>query len=327
VTRAEGPLGATLALARTQYLELIRQPVFGVVLAFGLALVALSPALAVFSIGRAEALVLDLGASALLFFSVFLAAVAVGGGAAERLADGTSSLLLTRPIGPTTLLAGQLLGAGVALIQVGLILGCVLLWTVRNGPDRIHWGVAGPFLVWLGLSLAWGIRSSLARRSFQSAALTAATALILPAFAVSRHLAGDLSPLASAVPAHPVGPSAAALAILAALPFAGLSLALATRLGATATATLTLLAFILASLVQGPLAPPPAEGWGIVDPRQLSLLLPDLQLYWIGDAAYAGREVPADYVASVALYSVLYAGGALGVGGFLLAGRELGRDG
>ena len=54
---------------------------YGAVLACGLALVALGPALSVFSLGNAAPLVLDLGASALLGVTVFLAAAVVASSA------------------------------------------------------------------------------------------------------------------------------------------------------------------------------------------------------------------------------------------------------
>jgi ABC-type transport system involved in multi-copper enzyme maturation permease subunit len=324
-------VGRALGIARTQYLELTRQPVFGVTLAFGMVLVALSPALAVFSIGRAEALVLDLGASAALFFCVFLAATAVAAGAADRLSDGTTTLVLTHPIGSVTVLVGQLLGASLALGQAALLMTVTLLCAVRNGPDQLHLGVVLPFAVALAISLGWGIRASLARKNLQAAVVEAATLLLPLAFLIGLSLdpRGDtvaaehfrLDPMLNTAVA------AGTLTLFAALPFAALGLALSTRLGAGATAALTLLAFLLASLVQGPLAPPLLETWtDLFDPRWLTILLPDLQLYWIGDAAYTGTVVSWDYVAQVALTSGLYVVGALGLGGFLLEGRELGKS-
>jgi hypothetical protein len=322
-------LGKTQGLARTQYLELTRQPVFGVVLAFGVVLVALSPALSVFSLGRAEALVLDLGASAALFFVVFLAASAVAAGAADRLGDGTTALVLTHPVGAFTVLSGQLLGASLALGQASLVLTVTLLAVVRNGPDGIHLGVAIPAGVALCLSLAWGVRASLTGRNVQAAVVDSASLLLPLAFVVGLSLGPKGTTLsASEISLEPVLNTALAagvLSLLAALPFASLGLCLATRLGAGATATLTLLVFLLASLVQGPLAPPEFEGWASAfDPRWLTIFVPDLQLYWIGDAAYTGTAVPWDYVAQVALSSGLYVLGALGLGSFLLEGRELG---
>lgn len=319
-------LSPVIGLSRTQYLELIRQPIYGVVLAFGLALVALSPALAVFSLGKAEALVLDLGASALLFFAVLLAAVAVGPNAAERLRDGTTALVLTHPVGVFTCLVGQLLGALAALTQAGLLLSFVLLWAVRNGADTLHKGVLFPSLLALGLALAWGVRASLEQRSFQASAIWAATLLFPPAYYLSTWLGPEGAALVQRADGSDTAWAAASLAVLAALPFAALSLALATRLGAAATATLTLLVFLLSSLVQGPLAPPEAVEtiWNAIDPRWLTVLLPDLQLHWVGDAGYSETPVPIDYVAQVAMACCLYALGALGLGAFLLEGRELG---
>lgn len=324
-------LGQALGLARTQYLELTRQPVFGVTLAFGMVLVALSPALAVFSIGRAEALVLDLGASAALFFSVFLAATAVAAGAADRLRDGTTTLVLTHPVGGLTVLVGKMLGSSLALGQAALLMTVTLLAAVRNGPDTLHLGVVFPLGAALAVSLGWGIRASLARKNLQAAVVEAATLLLPIAFLIGLSVDPRGETVAaehfSLDPMLNTALAAGSLTLFAALPFAALGLALSTRLGSGATSTLTLLAFLLASLIQGPLAPPPLETWtDLIDPRWLTIVLPDLQLYWIGDAAYTGTVVSWDYVAQVALTSAFYVVGALGLGALLLEGRELGKS-
>ena len=75
---------------------------------------------------------------------------------------------------------------------------------------------------------------------------------------------------------------------------------------------------MLASLVRGPLS---TEAVGTLG--RLSLLLPDLQLYWIGDAGYADKPVPGDYLAQVALCTLLYVLAVLGLAGYSLERREL----
>lgn len=302
---------ALVGLAASQRREVTRQPVYGVVLLVGVALIALSPALAVFGLGRAEPLVLDLGASTTLFFGAFLAATAVAAGAAERLQDGTATLVLTRPVGPLAWLLGGFLGAAAGLLQGGVVLGATLLLTARNGPEHVHPGVLGPALLAVLLALAWGLARSLAGRPFQPAALDAATLLLPAAFGAAVLLeAGAPGRSLDAIAA-----AAALLATLAAIAFAALGTCLATRLPPAGAAALTLLGFVLGSLV-GAAALPGAS--------LLGLALPDVQLYWISDAAYTDALVPLDYLAGVAGYTALYCAGALGAGAWLLGGRELG---
>lgn len=406
-----------LAVARTQHREVTRQAVYGVVLLLGFALVALSPALSVFSLGPAEVLVLDLGASTLMFVAVFLAAAAVAAGTAERLGDGTLLLVLTRPIGTGGTLLGTWLGASLALLQAALLLGVALLLAVRHGPERAHWGVLIPTGLALAGALGWGVRQSLAERAFQPAALNAATLLFPALWVVSLLLGPDGRPLAE--PSAPDGTAVAAawLAAMAALAYAGLGLCLATRLPPEGAAVLTLVGFLLGSVVQAGLGPeaeqlgrllgfgllavgglwllaqafrahaawgaaalglplglaallwlgvslppqverwalllgapllwlpfalsrweeagPPLMVWGagllvlglgatVLEGGALTLLVPDLQLYWVADAAYSGELVPLDYCLGVSASALLYAMGALAVGTASLLGRELG---
>ena len=312
-----GPAGAGVA-ARLAYRELTRQPAFGVGLAAGVALVGLAPALAVFAIGRADALVLDLGASAMLSVGVFLAAVA-GAAFADTLRDGTGALLVTHPVTPAGLVAGALAGSLVALAQAGLLLGVAVQWAVTNGPDRLHLGVvlgAGGAVV---AAVAWGLRASLRREGFQGAALAAATCSFPLGLAVSRGLDPAGAWQAPATLLEPTALAAAALAVLAAGCFAALALPLATRVAGPGAAALTLAAFVAASLVRGPLSD------ALGPAAFLASALPDLQLFWVGDAAYRGAPVPGDYVAGVALYAALYAVGAAAVAAAALGGHELGR--
>jgi len=305
-------------LTRTRYLELIRQPVFGVGLLVGLAMVALSPALAIFSLGDATALVLDLGASALLFFLVLLAALVVAAGSAERLADGTTSLVLTHPVSPVTVLLAEFYGAALALGQAALLLGIALAWAARNGPDHAHWGVLGGAGIALAVSLAWGVRASLGDRSFVAASINAATLLFPLAWTASQFVSGH-----GEVGAFEAAPALAFEAAFfgwqAALTFAAAGICISTRLGAGASAGAVLLMFVLSSLVRGPLGP---ESLGAAS--QLSLFLPDLQLYWVGDAAYAEKAIPSDYAVQVLLCTLLYVKLSLGLASFSLERRELG---
>lgn len=304
-------LGAVLALAGSQRREVTRQPVYGVVLLAGVALIALSPALAMFALGRADPLVLDLGASTTLFFGAFLAATAVAASAAERLQDGTATLVLTRPVGPLAWLVGGFLGAVAALLQSGIVLGATLLLAAKNGPEHVHPGVVGPGLAAVALALGWGLVRSLAGRPFQPAALDAGTLLLPLAFGAAAVLESDearrgLDAIAAA---------AAFLATLAAIAFAGLGTCLATRLPPAGAAALTLVGFVLGSLVGATTIP----GTGL-----LALVIPDVQLYWVGDAAYTDVLVPVDYLLGAVAYTALYCAGALGIGAWLLGGRELG---
>lgn len=383
------PLAAALGLAASQWREVTRQPVFGAVVAAGAALVALSPALAVFAIGRAEALVLDLGASAMLFVGAFLAAAAVSASVAERLGDGTATLVLTRPVGPLAFVAGGFLGSALALVQAGLILGVALLLAARNGPRGVHLGVAVPGVVAVALSLGWGLRASLGRRAFQPAALNAASALLPLAYLASLPLDRSLS-VGAPDALDGVAVAAAGLATLASVAFGALGTCLATRLPPAAAAALTLVAFVLGSVAQAATAATSAgpgiaagggllalgwlwlagvagaerRAWGlgllVVPPAAavyaalrlerakgpllcaaagaalllaaarvpaaaaIALAVPDLQLYWVADAAYVDVLVPLDYVLGVAGYTALYVVGALGLGAWLLGGRELG---
>ena len=309
-------IGVLWGLTRTRYLELIRQPVFGICLAIGLVLVALSPGLAIFSLGNADALVLDLGASALLFFLVLLSALVIAAGSAQRLSDGTAALVLSHPVSPLTLVHAEFLGAALALGQAAFVLGIALAWAARNGPDHFHWGVVGGAGASLCGALAWGLRASLRDKSFVAATISAAT-LLFPVAWLASQCIGPHGALVAYEPAPKLALEAALFGWQASLTFAAAGICLATRLGAGTAAGGTLLLFVLGSLVRGPLGTDSIGALG-----HLSLLLPDLQLYWVGDAGYAEKPIPLDYLAQVLICTLLYTQIALGLASFSLERRE-----
>lgn len=407
------------ALALTHYKEVCRQPLYGVILLVGLGMVSITPALSVFSLGKAEGFVLDLGASSMLFFAVFLAATAVSASTADRLADGTNMLILTRPVGPGMLLTSALLGGGLALARACLLLGVALFDAVRLGPHGLHAGVLATGPTAGALALLYGLHATRRDEPFQPAALKAATWLLPLGAVLGLGFNWELAPVSPVVELRPdLGTALAAawLAFCAGFAFCGLGLCLATRLPSEASASLTLVGFVLASLVQAGLGQGSAElagyvgqalyaiGWiwlvangfrtalahgarllglplvtglaalllgadwmtiawlelaaslgaglwfaldrldragvpllllvvgavlglfggPIFEGGVLTLLVPDLQLFWVADAAYNGDLVPAGYVVQATLYAALYAFGALAIGAFWLHGRELG---
>ena len=206
--------------------------------------------------------------------------------------------------------------AALALGQAAFVLGIALAWAARNGPDHFHWGVVGGAGASLCGALAWGLRASLRDKSFVAATISAAT-LLFPVAWLASQCIGPHGALVAYEPAPKLALEAALFGWQASLTFAAAGICLATRLGAGTAAGGTLLLFVLGSLVRGPLGTDSIGALG-----HLSLLLPDLQLYWVGDAGYAEKPIPLDYLAQVLICTLLYTQIALGLASFSLERRE-----
>lgn len=302
--------GATLAIARTTARDALRSPVTLVVVLAGTLLTLAAPEVAVFTLGRAQAFVLDLGASTVLLALLFLAATAGALGTAERVQDGTALLVLTRTSGELDYVLGTFLGTGAVLGLGGWILGLALLHATSPGAS----GTGFVDLAALAGVAGLGVRASLRGGPPGPAVLTALGVLgagdVLARFA----LAG-LPPLAG------VTVAAAALGLLAGLAYAALGVALGVRLPPALAASATLGAGILGAASAGLAGTSGSE-------RAVTLLatfVPDLSLFSVAEAAYADRgAVSIAYVLGVAGWTALYAAGALALGAVLLSRRELG---
>lgn len=197
-------------------------------------------------------MVLDPGASTVLFFfGVFLAAAAVAAGTAERLQDGTTTLVLTKPVGPLGVLAGGFLGAALALVEAG---GRARVGPPRDAqrPRRAARRGGRPRGPGPVPGLVGGARQRRAAHDRLPAGRPrGALLLLLPlsylvvlgldgSHATGEHASHDATALA-----------AATLAMLAALAYAALGVRLGTRLPPAGAAVLTLVVgFVLGSLVQ-----------------------------------------------------------------------------
>jgi hypothetical protein len=54
------------------------------------------------------------------------------------------------------------------------------------------------------------------------------------------------------------------------------------------------------------------------------MLLPNLQVFWASDAIYGSGTIPAAYLLTIALYSVLYSTGILFLAVSLFQRRQIG---
>ncbi len=297
---------SVLALARTTARDGLRAPVTGVVLALGVALTLASPEVAIFTLGDARGFVLDLGASTVLLALVFLAATTGALGASERVQDGTALLVLTKSVSAFEYVLGTFLGTAGVLAFAGWLLGLAVVHAATPGAPGTGWLDAGT----LAVALSLGVRGSRAGRPFHSAVF-AALAVLGPLALFGRVALSGLSPLA------PLAVLATVLSVLAGCAYLALGVLLATRLPPSVAASATLGAAVLGAA---------SSGMGATRAVSfLRLVVPDLGFFSIGEAVYSDElPLPVVYVASVALWTAVYALGALALGAVLLDRRELG---
>jgi ABC-type transport system involved in multi-copper enzyme maturation permease subunit len=201
-----------LAIARMSFTEAVRDRILYLILVFALAMIGSSAILVTLSVGGEGRIVKDLGLACITFFGLFIA-VFIGIRLVSREVERrTVLLLLARPVGRGTFLAGKFFGLALTLlVNVGAMgLGLLCLTRILEGAwaPRLLLAVAFGYLELLILTAV-----SLLFAAFSTPTLS--TAFTLLVFVIGR-LSRDL--LAFAAQFGSLSLHAAASAIYYALP-------------------------------------------------------------------------------------------------------------
>ncbi|HVR72773.1 MAG TPA: hypothetical protein VMT52_00500 [Planctomycetota bacterium] len=304
---------AARAIAGSAFAETSRQPAFALVILFTLLSYALSPSIAMFALGEDLALLKDFGLSTALVAGLLVVSLGASSVVGRDLELGTAGVLLSRPVSRHAFLLGKVLGVCAAATMAFSIFTVALFLAAREGPaieshGRTRWPAAAVELAAILLAaVIAGIYSRRSARPFRPAVIKMSCVTLLGAFLAVSILDPD--------PRHPSGFDSnllkgALLALLAVYVLASVASLLAVLLGRGAFLG-TILVF-LAGLVLGEERP---VAFGLV---------PDLQLFWVGEVFYARNlEVPWSYVAGAGAYAAACSTACVAAAAFFLERREL----
>jgi hypothetical protein len=316
-------LSAHYAIARTTYREVLRQPVFAIVLGCGLVSQALTPFLTAFSLTKEVMLVKEVGLSTLLLSGVVLACVGASHTVRRELELRTTIVLLSKPVSREGFLWAKFAGLGASLGLACLVLALALVLASREaagGAAGAHSGGSDSPVVVASVA-AGAIALSVAafanhRRgaSFSAAAVKSCAAALLLAVLAVAFFDASWHPQRFGAGYDPLVAFMALEALLAVLVAAAFAVGVAVWAPSGMTLLLTT-AFFLAALTRRSWA----FGW-----LGIFRVLPDLQLFWLGDLCFrSAAELPAGYILASGAYGALYAVGIVGIGSLALRWRGL----
>ncbi|MBI4601720.1 MAG: hypothetical protein HY721_07150 [Planctomycetes bacterium] len=305
---------AFTAIARAAFTELVRLPAYGLIVLGTLVALALSPSLALFSMGE-KSLLEDLGASTALLSGVLLAAFGVSAQIEKEIERRTLLVVFAKPVGRGAFLAAKLAGILLAVGLAVLLFTIEALLAVRIGPPvEAHALADGPALAGSLGALALGLAAGAALRRrgepYQVGALRAGSLALAGGFGLAACFDARWRPallweidlgLAGACALAFLGAAlCGAVAVLIAVPL---------RRGALAGT----LAVFAVSLALGGIESP----WlGLV---------PDLRLFWVGDMFYGpASALPVRHVLEAGLYAACYGAGCLAAAAWALERRDVG---
>lgn len=310
-----------LAIATTTSIELQGQPAVLLVTLSGFVATALIPLLQLHSFGEPGRLARDGGLAYQMVIGIVLAAIGAATTLHDEIDSGAVSSAISKPVSRDVFLLGKWLGVMRVVLRFWFCALSAILVAERIAERMTPDGPATDKPAQLALLLApalalicAGYRHNRKGRRFCKGALDAlaalSAALLALAFVFDR--TGAASPSLANLDLRIVPVSVLVLMSLAVN--AAIALALATRLGAAPS-----IAICLALLFLG-LA---SDAIRLLPFGFLSVILPDVQSFWMCDSLADGASLPVGYLGAAAIYSLSLVAVALGVGMLSLRRREI----
>ena len=314
-------------IAGNAFMELVRQPVFLLLVTFSSAFGVFLAAVPYFGFGDDPKLVKDSVLAVMLLAGLFGAVLSASASVAREIRSGTALAVLAKPVGRAQFLLAKyvgLIGALTVLTYANVLsalLASRMAFDAYGNADLIGTGIFfGALLV---AYLLGGFTNYFLRRPFVADAVFFILALITLAFVAINFIdkEGHVQTFAKGVDWRLV--PAAILILFALWILAGLALACSTRWDVLPTLAICS-GFFLLGLMSDYLFGRRAEA-GSWWASMLYTLIPNWQLFWLADALEGEKAIRPlwSYVGPAFLYVVGYLGAALAVALTLFEDREL----
>lgn len=316
-----------LTLAQNTFTETLRQPVYAVIIAAALFLLALSPALTMYTMSDDNKLLREIGLSTLFLTSLFIAVFAAAGAVAEEIENKTIMTVLSKPVSRPLFILAKFFGVTAAVALAHYICTIALLMSIRHGvPESIsdpldHTVIVSAalvltvsFLLSAFFDYAYGWRFSAS--VIVNLAIFGTIAIIFLYFTDSNWRFNPGGNNISIVDFY-----GSILLFLASVIMAAIAVGLSSRFNIMVTLSSCSGIFLLGLISDytfGRLAQ--THLWA----KMARFVVPNLQIFWISDAIYEGSGVPVKYIMIVLFYTICYAAAILSVAVAVFQRRQVG---
>jgi ABC-type transport system involved in multi-copper enzyme maturation permease subunit len=319
-----------LTIATNAFMELIRQPVFLLLMTGSLLFELFLAVPYYFAFGDEPKLVNNSVLAAMLLSGLFGAVLSASSSLAREIRTGTALAVLSKPVGRAQFLLAKYAGLAAALTvltyvnMVGVLLASRMAFDAYGKTDLPALGIVAA-----GIAVAYalaGFGNFFLRRPFVSNAVFGMVIFTTLAAFVVFQFTRQMQSLGTVAQVNWNLLPAGILILFALWILAALALACSTRLDTIATLSVCS-AFFLIGLMSdyfylkaGGTVAGGAPWWA----STLYTVLPNWQIFWLADAIESGKSTfHWDYVGKAFVYMVCYAGAALAVGTALFEEREL----
>jgi ABC-2 type transport system permease protein len=314
-----------VTIASNAFMELIRQPIFLLLMSASALFIAFLSSISYFGFGDEPKLVKDSVLAVMLLTGLLASVLSASNSVAREIRTGTALAVLAKPVGRAQFLLAKYAGLAAALAVLAYVevIACLLAsrmaFDAYGDTDWIALGVLfGCFLIAYAMG---GFSNFFLRRPFVSDAVLGIAVMMTIGFVVINFLSKEGKPQAFATGIDWRMLRAGILVLFAFWVLAGLAIACSTRLEVMATLAVCS-GFFLLGLMSDYLFGRRAEAgswWANI----CYSILPNWQLFWMADALEEGKYIPARYLGTASAYMVAYVGAALALALWLFEDREL----
>ena len=315
-----------ITIATNAFMELIRQPVFLLLMSTSVIFQIVLATPYYFAFGDEPKLVKNSTLAVMLLSGLLGAVLSASASLAREIRTGTALAVLSKPVGRAQFLLAKYAGLIAALTVltyvnlIGTLLASRMAFDAYGSTDLFAWAVFAA-----GLVLAYmlgGFSNFFLRRPFVSDAVFCVVIMLTLAFVAINFYTKEGKPQAFATGVDWRLIPAAVLILFALWILAGLALACSTRFDIIPTLAICSTLFLLGIMSDYLFGRPAHQGswWGSV----LYTVTPNWQLFWLADALDTGKSTfHWNYVGKAFAYVVGYVGATLAVAIMLFEEREL----
>jgi len=315
-----------IAIASNAFMELIRQPVFLLLMTMSALFEVFLACVNYFGFGDEPKLVKNSALAVMLLAGLFGAVLSASASVAREIRSGTALAVLAKPVGRAQFLLAKYAGLAMALTVLTFVNCIAALLATRMAFDAygdIDYPGLGVFCGAMVLAyVIGGLTNFFLRRPFVSDAVLAVVVLSVLAFGVLQFIPRN----AGRMGADYIGLDwrvipASALILMALLILAALALACSTRVEMIPALSICSALFML-GLVSDYFWGTRAKAgswWASV----LYTVTPNWQLFWVADALDEKNQIPVAYLGKALVYACGYIGAILALALVLFEDREL----
>ena len=316
-----------ITIASNAFMELIRQPVFLLLMTCSAVFEIFLATPYYFAFGDEPKLVKNSTLAVMLLTGLLGAVLSASASLAREIRTGTALAVLSKPVGRGQFLLAKYVGLIAALTVltyvnlVGALLASRMAFDAYGSTDLFAWGLFA-----LSLATAYllgGFSNFFLRRPFVSDAVLLLVIMVTIGFIVINSFSKEGKPQAFATGVDWRLIPAAILILFALWILAGLALACSTRLDIIPTLAICSGLFLLGIMSDYLFGRPAERGswWATI----LYTLTPNWQVFWLADALDSGKSTfQWNYVGKAFAYMVAYVGAALAFAVLMFEERELG---